>query len=150
MGIMKKFQKEFGESLDEFEDGILVAVSAPRIEALVDLVKFQERFNVVFHTFSFDLPKKVKGKWEAIRFNNQWFDLLRIRRYIDLFLEGTIEANTFVEQETLLVIKISQEYGIVLAPKQADRHKCYPSYWELEYEWDDIFHEQTFGSDMIL
>jgi hypothetical protein len=150
MGLIERFSEEFGESIEEFEDGILVAVSAPRIEALVDLEKFQERFNVTFHTYSFELPKKEKGRWEAVRYHNQWFDLTRIRRYIKLFLEGIIEANTFVEGDILLIIKISQNYGIVLAPKSESRLKYNKYYSELEYEWDDIFHEQTFGSDMIL
>lgn len=148
---IKQFSELFGEALEEeYDPETFVAVSANRWLGLVQLNKLHDLYST-FRRYSVEsMPKPDKDKIEVVKYYDYFFKLDIIRTIVKEFynneaFEITIgERNDFI----LLIFKLG-EYGIVF-PQLEETDRKMISYWELQYDWNDIFLEFTVQDDMIL
>lgn len=146
--VIKLFKREFGEAIDFKQNPTLLAVSAPRIEAIVDNKLFFKTYKENNHKYIVEYPRFEKGKIYSVEKGKALFDLDRIKRILDLFSLNSIDGGVYNETENyFFYIKIDLDYGIVLAEKIRKETPCE---YEVFVNWRDVFQEQTFTDDMEL
>lgn len=151
MNYVEKFTELFGEALkEEYDPETFVAVSANRWLGLVQLNKFHDLYSTFRRYTIQKMPKPDKNKIEVVKYYDYFFKLDIIRTIVKEFYNNDVFEVTIGKRNDffLLIFKLG-EYGIVF-PQLEETDKKMISYWEVEYNWNDIFLEFTVNSDMIL
>lgn len=149
MNIKEKFTKLFGEVLEEdYDPEIFITASANRWLGLVKLNMLHNLYST-FRRFSVEsIPKPDKDKIQIVKFGNLFFKLDIVRKILKSFYDNQPFDVAIGKKKICVLIFKMGDYGIVLAQMKDDRKEL--SYWEVLYNWNDLFLELTVQDDMEL
>lgn len=160
--LVEKFNDIFGEAIEVIKRKYVVAISAPRIEALVHLpTMFARHKSNLTHYNVVELPKEESRKNQIVTFGTRSFNYKRVKKIVEGFFNSFVDAGVCViDNLNLLLFKINEEHGIILAEREEnldDRFlmkliddKIIENTYNIYYDWDGLFTHQNFGDDMEL
>lgn len=150
--MIKKFNELFGKCLEEDNKNMreyVIQASASRIEGLISLEKFYKDHTPreSFYNFT-ELPKIINKKNQVIAFGNRFFPFERVKKVLENFFQNGVEVGLYHGKGvSVLVFKIDENYGIMMANKKDKKKKDTN---EVLYRWEDLFFHKNFGDDMEL